>query len=95
MTQSEPRTRRLRPPAIALGLARRHADGRRALVAAGLGWMLDAFDVMLFALVLTAVRDARPCRAEPRGLASLTLLASAAGGSPSASSPIASDGRGR
>ena len=28
-------------------------EGRRALVAAGLGWMLDAFDVMLWALVLT------------------------------------------
>ena len=30
-------------------------DARRALWAAALGWMLDAFDVMLYALVLTAV----------------------------------------
>ena len=54
---------------------------RRALVAASLGWMLDAFDVMLYALVLTSLRadlgiDARTAG----GLQSLTLLASAAGG---------------
>ena len=30
-------------------------DAKRALVAAGLGWMLDAFDVMLYALLLTAI----------------------------------------
>ena len=56
-------------------------DARRALVAAGLGWMLDAFDVMLYALVLTSLRadlgiDARTAG----GLQSLTLLASAGGG---------------
>ena len=28
---------------------------KRALVAASLGWMLDSFDVMLYALVLTAL----------------------------------------
>ena len=28
-------------------------EGRRALIAAALGWMLDAFDVMLYALVLS------------------------------------------
>jgi MFS family permease len=54
---------------------------RRALIAASLGWMLDAFDVMLYALVLTSLRadlgiDARTAG----GLQSLTLLASAAGG---------------
>ena len=61
----------------------READptARRALVAASLGWMLDAFDVMLYALVLTSLRadlgiDARTAG----GLQSLTLLASAAGG---------------
>src|SRR5437660_716942 len=31
-------------------------DARRALAAAMFGWMLDAFDVMLFALVLPYVR---------------------------------------
>ena len=31
-------------------------DARRALAAGMFGWMLDAFDVMLFALVLPAVR---------------------------------------
>ena len=30
-------------------------EARKALVAASLGWMLDAFDVMLYALILTAV----------------------------------------
>ena len=30
-------------------------EGRRALVAGGLGWMLDSFDVMLYALVLAAL----------------------------------------
>ena len=29
--------------------------GRRALIAAGLGWMLDSFDVMLYALVLASI----------------------------------------
>ena len=28
---------------------------KRALVAASLGWLLDSFDVMLYALVLTAL----------------------------------------
>ena len=28
---------------------------RRALVAAALGWMLDAFDVMLYALVVSRI----------------------------------------
>ena len=32
------------------------ATARRALIAASLGWMLDAFDVMLYALVLSSVR---------------------------------------
>jgi MFS family permease len=54
---------------------------RRALVAASLGWMLDAFDVMLYALVLTSLReDLRIDASTAGGLQSLTLLASAAGG---------------
>ena len=30
-------------------------EGRRALIAAALGWMLDSFDVMLYALVLASI----------------------------------------
>jgi len=54
---------------------------RKALVAASLGWLLDAFDVMLFALVLTAVvKDLGLSLANGGQLASLTLAASALGG---------------
>ena len=54
---------------------------KRALLAASLGWMLDAFDVMLYALVLRAVRAELSLTADVAGgLQSLTLLASAAGG---------------
>lgn len=54
---------------------------RRALVAAGLGWMLDAFDVMLYALVLASLMtDLGIDKVTGGYLQSLTLLASAAGG---------------
>ena len=54
---------------------------RRALIAASLGWLLDAFDVMLYALVLTAVvKDLGLSLATGGQLASLTLAASALGG---------------
>jgi len=50
-------------------------------VAASLGWMLDAFDVMLYALILTAVIQDLGLSRETGGLmASLTLGASALGG---------------
>lgn len=53
----------------------------RALVAAQLGWMLDAMDVMLYAFALMAVRDEfRLSGAAAGALASATLLASAVGG---------------
>ncbi len=56
-------------------------EARRALVAAGLGWMLDSFDVMLYALVLAAlIRDLGMTTATAGLLGSLTLVASAAGG---------------
>jgi MFS family permease len=56
-------------------------DQRRTLVAAALGWMLDAFDVMLYALVLTHImRDLGMTKAVAGGLATLTLLASGIGG---------------
>ena len=56
-------------------------EGRRALVAAGLGWMLDSFDVMLYALVLASLMSDLGMSKETAGLlGSLTLLSSAAGG---------------
>jgi MFS family permease len=56
-------------------------DARRALVAAALGWMLDAFDVMLFALVLPALMPALGIDLATGGLVgSITLAASAVGG---------------
>jgi len=54
---------------------------RRSLIAASLGWMLDSFDVMLYALVLLAVRNDLGMDSSTAGsLQSLTLLASAVGG---------------
>lgn len=54
---------------------------RRALTAAALGWMLDAFDVMLYALVLTALmRDLDLTKDVAGLLGSVTLVASAIGG---------------
>ena len=56
-------------------------EARRALVAASLGWMLDAFDVMLYALVLASLMaDLGMDKATAGQLGSLTLVASAAGG---------------
>jgi MFS family permease len=56
-------------------------EGRRAVTAAGLGWMLDAFDVTLFALVLPSIRaDLGLSTAAGGALGSVALLAAAAGG---------------
>src|SRR5687768_3850410 len=56
-------------------------QARKALLAAGLGWMLDAFDVTLFAMVLPAVRAELGLSAAAAGiLGSSTLIAAAAGG---------------
>jgi MFS family permease len=56
-------------------------DQRRTLIAAALGWMLDAFDAMLYALVLAHVmRDLSMSKAVSGFLATLTLLASGIGG---------------
>jgi MFS family permease len=55
--------------------------GRKALIAAALGWMLDSFDVMLYALVLASLMTDLNMSKETAGaLGSLTLIASAAGG---------------
>jgi MFS family permease len=57
------------------------SEGRRALIAAGLGWMLDAFDVMLWALVLTDLMGHFQVSPPTAGLlGSIALLASAFGG---------------
>ena len=54
---------------------------RRTLVAAALGWMLDAFDAMLYALVLAHImRDLGMSKGTAGLLNSLTLLASGIGG---------------
>src|SRR5215472_2268537 len=54
---------------------------RRTLLAAALGWMLDAFDAMLYALVLAHVmRDLGMSKGTSGLLATLTLLASGIGG---------------
>ena len=56
-------------------------EARKALWAASMGWLLDAFDVMLYALILTSViADLGLSRAEGGLMASLTLAASAVGG---------------
>src|SRR5438067_1788485 len=63
----------------------READQRahRAFVAASLGWMLDSFDVMLYAIVLAALIN-DPVLHLPRStaglLGSITLIAAAVGG---------------
>src|SRR5215470_627902 len=54
---------------------------RRTLLAAALGWMLDSFDAMLYALVLAHImRDLGMSKATSGLLYTLTLLASGIGG---------------
>ena len=57
------------------------ARARRALVAAAFGWMLDAFDVMLFSMVLaTLIADLGLTKPQAGLLGSITLVGGAAGG---------------
>lgn len=57
------------------------AEARRALLAASLGWALDAFDTMLYALILPAVMASLHLTRSSAGLlGSLTLIAAAVGG---------------
>ncbi len=54
---------------------------RRSLLASTLGWMLDGMDVTLYAMVLTELlREFRLSTSQAGLLASITLIASAAGG---------------
>jgi MFS family permease len=56
-------------------------DARRSLLAAWLGWMLDGFDIMLYALVVSALlRDLAISTGVAGLLGSLTLVASGIGG---------------
>src|SRR5690349_22192099 len=56
-------------------------QGKKALIAAALGWMLDSFDVMLYALVLPDLMAALSLdRATSGSIQSLMLLSAAAGG---------------
>ena len=56
-------------------------QARTALIAAGMGWLLDAFDVTLFAMTLPALRAELGFSGYQAGLlGSVTLLAAAAGG---------------
>jgi len=69
------------PAATATTFSSITVDQRRTLLAASLGWMLDAFDAMLYALVLTHImRDLGMSKATSGFLATLTLLASGIGG---------------
>ena len=57
------------------------AASRKALLAASLGWMLDSFDVMLYALVLASlIAEFHMSKATAGVLGSVTLVAAALGG---------------
>src|ERR1700712_4372469 len=56
-------------------------EAHKALIAGGMGWALDAFDVMLFALTLPAIMiDLHLTKAQGGALGSITLLGAAVGG---------------
>src|SRR5437867_11171950 len=62
--------------ATRLGFAQVTSAQRRTLLAAALGWMLGAFDAMLYAPALTYImRDLGMSKALAGSLGSLTLLA--------------------
>ena len=77
----EPLTIRPMATSLAFPFTQATSAQRRTLVAAALGWMLDAFDAMLYALVLAHVmRDLGMTKGTAGLLNSLTLLASGIGG---------------
>jgi MFS family permease len=62
-------------------IAQATTDQRRTLIAAGLGWMLDSFDVMLYSLVIAFIMGDLHMSKQGAGLLNtLTLLASGIGG---------------
>src|SRR6202795_13313 len=69
------------PTSLGFPFAQATPAQRRTLLAAALGWMLDAFDAMLYALVLAHVmRDLGMTKGTAGLVNSLTLLASGIGG---------------
>jgi len=67
--------------AIFSGFSQTTSAQRRTLIAAALGWMLDAFDAMLYALVLAHVmRELGMSKGTAGMLQTFTLLASGIGG---------------
>jgi MFS family permease len=77
----EPRPRAESAPGLFGWLREGTPAARRALLAASLGWALDAFDVMLYALVLSSLlADLSISTATAGLLGSLTLVASGIGG---------------
>jgi MFS family permease len=66
---------------VCLTLRQVTAAQKRTLIAAALGWALDAFDVMLYAMVITHImRDLGMTKGMAGLLNTLTLLASGIGG---------------
>src|SRR5437660_9391114 len=62
-------------------IAQASSAQRRTLLAAALGWMLDAFDVMLYSLVVAyIIRDLHMSKQTAGLLHTLALLASGIGG---------------
>ena len=49
------------------------SSAKRALIAAGLGWMLDAFDVMLYSLVLASLMRGASASDEPTAAAARSV----------------------
>src|SRR6202047_1895249 len=69
------------PTSVPFSFSQITSAQRRTLLAAALGWMLDAFDAMLYALVLAYImRDLGMSKATGGLLNGLTLLASGIGG---------------
>jgi MFS family permease len=69
------------PASVPFSISQITSAQRRTLLAAALGWMLDAFDAMLYALVLAHImRDLGMSKATGGLLNGLTLLASGIGG---------------
>jgi MFS family permease len=69
------------PASVPFSISHITSAQRRTLLAAALGWMLDAFDAMLYALVLAHImRDLGMSKAIAGLLNGLTLLASGIGG---------------
>jgi MFS family permease len=78
---NESATRVLSRPSLLGWLNEGTPAARRSLLAASLGWMLDGFDIMLYALVVSALVSELSISTRTAGLlGSLTLVASGIGG---------------